>query len=245
MKLCEYVTYDALDLAELVRSGEVSAEELRDAALLAIEQVNSELNAVIGLTPDETERALRGRARAAPFSGVPFLLKDIGAHMASVPSELGSRFAKGLTPPTDTELAARFKKAGLVTVGRTNVPEFGDNVSTESLLYGPAHNPWDLSRSTGGSSGGAAAAVAAGIVPMAHGNDGGGSIRVPAACCGVFGMKPSRGRNPAGPQYDDLIFGLGVEHVLTRTVRDSAAMLDATHGADAGARYLLPSPETT
>lgn len=245
MKLAEYVTYDALGLAELVRTGQVSAEELRDAALRAIKQVNPQLNAVIGLTPLESGRALRERDRDAPFSGVPFLIKDIGAHMANVPSELGSRFAKGLTPLSDTELAARFKRAGLVTVGRTNIPEFGGNVSTEPLLYGRSHNPWNGAHSTGGSSGGAAAAVAAGFVPMAHANDAGGSIRIPAACCGLFGLKTTRGRNPAGPEYDDLIFGLGVEHVLTRTVRDSAAMLDACHGADVGSRYLLLPPETS
>lgn len=243
MKLSEYASYDALGLAELVRTGQLSAEQLRDAALRAIEQINGKLNAVIGLTSVEADRALRQRDHDAPLSGVPFLIKDIGSHMANVPSELGSRFTKGLTPPSDTELAARFKRAGLVTVGRTNIPEFGYNVSTEPLLYGPTHNPWNLARSTGGSSGGAAAAVAAGIVPVAHANDAGGSIRIPAACCGLFGLKPTRGRNPAGPDYDDLIFGLGVEHVLTRTVRDSAAMLDATHGADIGARYLLPAPQ--
>ncbi len=245
MKLSEYVTYDGLGLAELVQTGQLTAEELRNTALRAIEQVNSQLNAVIGLTPLEADRALREFDHSATFSGVPFLLKDIGAHMANVPSQLGSRFTKGLTLPFDTELAVRFKKAGLVTVGRTNIPEFGCSVSTEPVLYGAAHNPWNLCYSTGGSSGGAAAAVAAGVVPMAHGNDGGGSIRVPAACCGLFGLKPSRGRNPAGPDYDEMIFGLGAEHVLTKTVRDSAAMLDATHGADAGARYLLPQPETS
>ena len=245
MKLSEYVSYDALGLAELTKSGQVSAEELRDTALLAIEQVNPKLNAIIVLTPLEAKRALRERVREAPFSGVPFLIKDVGAHMANVQSELGSRYTKGLIPPTDSELGARFKRAGVVTVGRTNIPEFGYNVSTEPVLYGATRNPWSLEHSTGGSSGGAAAAVAAGIVPIAHANDAGGSIRIPAGCCGLFGLKPTRGRNPAGPEYDDLAFGFGVEHVLTRTVRDSAAMLDATHGADIGARYLLPSPETS
>ena len=245
MKLSEYVSCDALGLAELVRTRQVSAEELRETALRAIEQLNPRLNAVIGLTPVEADRALRERQPDAPFPGVPFLLKDIGSHMANVASELGSRFAKGLTPPSDTELAARFKRAGLVTLGRTNVPEFGCNVSTEPVLYGPTRNPWNVAHSAGGSSGGAAAAVAAGIVPLAHANDAGGSIRIPAACCGLFGLKPSRLRNPAGPEYDELIFGFGVEHVLTRTVRDSAAMLDAIHGADVGARYLLPAPQTS
>ena len=245
MKLSEYVSYDALGLAELTRTGQVSAEELRETAVLAIEQVNPKLNAIIGLTPLEADRALRERDRKAPFSGVPFLIKDVGAHMANVPSELGSRYAKGLIPPTDSELGARFKRAGVVTLGRTNIPEFGYNVSTEPVLYGATHNPWSLDHSTGGSSGGAAASVAAGIVPIAHANDAGGSIRIPAGCCGLFGLKPTRGRNPAGPEYDDLAFGFGVEHVLTRTVRDSAAMLDATHGADVGARYLLPAPETS
>jgi len=242
MNLSEYLSFDGLGLAGLIRTGQVKAEELRDLALIGMERINPTINAVIGLAPSESDRALRERDRNAQFSGVPFLIKDIGAHMSNIPSELGSRLTKGLTLSHDSELAARFKKAGLVTLGRTNTPEFGCSASTEPVLYGATRNPWNLLHTPGGSSGGSAAAVAAGIVPIAHANDGGGSIRVPASCCGLFGMKPSRGRNPAGPDQDDLIFGLGAEHVVTRTVRDSAAMLDATHGADIGARYLLPTP---
>jgi amidase len=245
MKFSEYAKCDGLGLARLVRAGEVSAEELRDVALSAIHKLNPKLNAVVGLTSDEAERAIRERNVDAPFSGVPFLIKDVGMHYANVPTEMGSRFTRGVVLPYDSELAARFKRAGVVTLGRTNTPEFGANASTEPLANGPTRNPWNLECSPGGSSGGSAAAVAAGLVPLAHGNDGGGSIRIPAAYCGLFGLKPSRYRVPWGPDADDGIFGLGCELVLSRTVRDTAAMLDATHGADVGARYLLPNPPTT
>jgi amidase len=246
MKLSEYASHDGLALAELVRTREVSARELAQTALRAIDALNPQLNAVIGTVPDETERALGALSSlppGAPFLGVPFLIKDIGSHFANVTTELGSRFMHGLVLPFDNELAVRFKQAGVVAIGRSNVPEFGANVSTEPVKDGPTHNPWNLRHSPGGSSGGSAAAVAAGIVPVAHANDGGGSIRAPASCCGLFGLKPSRHRNPFGPDQDEGIFGLGVEHIVSRTVRDSAAMLDATHGADVGARYLLKPPE--
>lgn len=245
MKLSEYASHDGLALAELVRTREVSARELAETALRAVDALNPQLNAVIGKVPHETERALGALPSLppdAPFLGVPFLIKDIGSHFANVTTELGSRFMRGLVLPFDNELAVRFKQAGVVAIGRSNVPEFGANVSTEPVKDGPTHNPWNPRHTPGGSSGGAAAAVAAGIVPVAHANDGGGSIRAPASCCGLFGLKPSRHRNPFGPDQDEGIFGLGVEHIVSRTVRDSAAMLDATHGSDVGARYLLQPP---
>ncbi|MEZ5983608.1 MAG: amidase [Parvularculaceae bacterium] len=243
MNLAEYARHDATALAELVRNREVKAKELAELAYEAISLVNGDLNAVIEETRNEALRTLSEGAPAGPFEGVPFLVKDVGMHYAGVPSEMGSRLLKGVSMPTDSELAARCKRAGLVLVGRTNIPELGANASTEPVLNGPTHNPWNLANSPGGSSGGAAAAVAAGITPIAHANDGGGSIRIPAGLCGLFGLKPTRGRHPWGPDVDEGIFGLGVEHVVTRTVRDSAAFLDAVHGSDIGARYLLQKPD--
>jgi amidase len=242
MKVSEYAKYDGIGLAELVKARQVSPRELAETALEAIDALNDKLNAVVAKTPEETERALREGPGKGPFEGVPFLIKDVGSHFANVPMEFGSRLFEGMVFPYDNELATRFKKSGVVAVGRSNIPEFGASVSTESVKYGPCRNPWNTAHTPGGSSGGAAAAVAAGMVPVAHANDGGGSIRAPASCCGVFGLKPSRFRMPWGPDQDEGIFGLGSELIVSRTVRDSAAMLDATAGADVGARYLLPEP---
>lgn len=242
MKVSEYARYDALGLGELVNSGQVSPRELVAAAQVAIERLNGEINAVIAAVPAETERALREGPGSGAFAGAPFLIKDVGAHFANVPSECGSRLFDGVMFPYDNELAARFKRSGVVAVGRSNIPEFGASISTEPVKHGPTRNPWNPAHSAGGSSGGAAAAVAAGLVPVAHANDGGGSIRAPASCCGVFGLKPTRGRQPWGPDQDEGIFGLGCEHIVSRSVRDTAAMLDATSGADVGARLLLPAP---
>ena len=242
MKPSEYTALDGVALAELVARGEVTPAELATTARAAIDAVNPRLNAVIGRLDAVAEEALARGPKDGPFSGVPFLIKDIGMHYANVPHEMGSRFAEGFRFPHDTELAIRFKRAGLVTLGRTNTPEFGCNASTEPVSKGPSRNPWNPAHSTGGSSGGSAAAVAAGVVPFAHANDGGGSIRIPASCCGLVGLKPSRGRMPSGPDSDDLIFGMGVELVVSRTVRDTAAVLDATHGPDIGARIMLPPP---
>lgn len=244
MKLSEYARHDALGLAELVRTGEVQAKELVDLAYEAIGLLNGTLNAVIEETREEAARTLEALPEG-PFSGVPFLVKDVGMHYARIPSEMGSRLLKGVAFPHDSALAARCRASGLVVVGRSNIPEFGASVSTEPVANGPTRNPWNLDRSPGGSSGGAAAAVASGMVPIAHANDGGGSIRVPAGWCGLFGLKPTRGRHPWGPDQDEGIFGLGAELVVSRTVRDSAAMLDAVHGSDVGARYLLQAPETS
>jgi len=175
-----------------------------------------------------------------PFTGVPFLLKDILGMCAGVPLTLGSRLLAGLVPDHDSELVRRLRRAGLIFVGKTNVPEFGTLPTTESQLFGPCRNPWDPTRSTGGSSGGSAAAVASGMVPMAHANDGGGSIRIPASCCGLFGLKPTRARNPLGPDFGEGWGGLVAEHAVTRSVRDSAALLDATAGPDLGDPYWAP-----
>jgi amidase len=228
---------DATAQAELVRRREVKPLELVDAAIGRIERFNPTLNAVV--TP------LFEQARAAdppdgPFRGVPFLVKDLQATCAGVRHTAGSRLLADFVAPMDTELVTRFRAAGLVILGTTNTPEFGILPTAESLLLGPARNPWDPTRSTGGSSGGSAAAVAARLVPVAHANDGGGSIRIPASCCGLFGLKPTRARNPLGPLVGDLMSGLVVEHAVTRSVRDSAALLDATAGADLGAPYWAP-----
>jgi amidase len=196
---------------------------------------------VVATTP-EAAAALSRESASAPFAGVPFLIKDLGLMYAGVPSEGGSRLLKGMIAQHDSELAVRHKRAGLVTIARTNTPEFGNSASTEPIANGPTRNPWDIRRSAGGSSGGSAAAVAAGITPMAHASDGGGSIRVPASYCGVFGLKPSRGRNPSGPDIEELLFGLVNDHVVSRSVRDSAAMLDATAGSELGGRILIAPP---
>ncbi|MBT5898917.1 MAG: amidase [Rhodospirillaceae bacterium] len=237
---------DATEQAGLVRRGEVSPSELVEAALARIEKLNPELNAVIR-PMDEIARAAARSPVAdenAPFPGVPFLLKDLVAEYAGVAISEGSRFLDGQGASTeDSELVVRLKAAGLIIAGKTNTPEFGLLPTTEPALHGPSCNPWDTSRTTGGSSGGSAAAVAAGIVAMAHANDGGGSIRIPAACCGLFGLKPTRARNPLGPGYGDAGSGLAVEHAVTRSVRDSARLLDATSGPDLGDPYWAPPPE--
>jgi amidase len=242
MKPSEYSAQDGLGLAELIRSGQVSATEVAEAALDAIDRLNPTLNCVLESYRDRVPPAGEP-VGDAPFAGVPFLLKDIGAHEAGATQEMGSRLARGLVFPHDSELAARFKRAGLRILGRTMTPEFGYCSSAETVAAGSTRNPWDTERTPGGSSGGSAAAVAAGVVPLAHGNDGGGSIRIPAAWCGLVGLKPTRMRNPLGPDYAELLMGMAVEHCLSRTVRDTAALLDATHGPDVGAYYVIPPPE--
>jgi amidase len=239
----EYDKYDGLGLAELVRCGEVSPQELLDAAIERVEQHNPALNAVILKMYDLARAALSEGLPDGPLAGVPFLLKDLFAAYAGVPLTSGSRAYRSFIPNFDSELVRRFKKAGLVIFGKTSTPEFGYVAYTEPLLFGPTRNPWDLDRTPGGSSGGAGAAVAAGMVPIASGGDGGGSIRIPASHCGLFGLKPSRGRNPTGPKNGDVWQGANVEHVLTRSVRDSAAVLDATQGSDPGAPYVIAPPD--
>jgi amidase len=236
----ELLGYDALALGKLIRRGDVTPMELLEVTRQRIERVNPKLNAVIHTMYDQARTLADQQPLGDPFSGVPFLLKDLVAEYQGAPFHEGSRAVKGYVSKVDTELVRRQKAAGLLVVGKTNTPEFGSLPTTEPLLYGATINPWNPVLTPGGSSGGSAAAVAAGIVPMAHGNDGGGSIRMPASCCGLFGLKPTRGRNPAGPLFGDLFGGLGCEHAVTRTVRDSAALLDATSGPDLGDPYYAP-----
>jgi amidase len=217
---------DAVDQAALVRRGDVSATELLDAAIERIESVDPHLNAVIIRWFDEAHRAAIALPDG-PFRGVPFLLKDLWAHFAGQPLTNGCRALKDELPVStaDTTLVTRFRQAGLNIAGRTNSPEFGSLPATEPLAWGPTRNPWNLDHSPGGSSGGSAAAVAAGLVPFAHASDGGGSIRIPASCCGLVGLKPSQGRITLGPFRDES--NLGVELCVSRTVRDTASLLDA------------------
>jgi len=242
LSFSEYDQLDGLGMADLVRRGQLTAAELCAAAIARAEAVNPRLNAIIlNLFDPARQRAAAGLP-AGPFGGVPFLLKDFGAAYAGAPHTGGSRALRHYVPEEDAELVRRWQAAGLNILGKTNVPEFALMGVTEPALYGPARNPWQLGHTPGGSSGGAAAAVAAGIVPLAGAGDGGGSIRIPAACCGLFGLKPSRGRVPTGPEQGEKWQGAAVEHVLTRSVRDSAAALDAAQGPDAGAPYFLPPP---
>jgi amidase len=238
----DYDKYDGLGLAELVRKKEIKPADLVEEAISRIERLNPQLNVVIYKMYELARKAVDGDLPDGPFKGVPFLMKDILMAYAGVPLTNGSRFFKDFVPDHDSELVRRFKAAGVVVLGKTNLPEFGLVPITEPELFGPTNNPWDLSRTPGGSSGGSAAAVAARIVPLAHGSDGGGSIRIPASCCGLFGLKPTRGRNPMGPDFGEAWRGLVCDHVLTRSVRDSAAMLDATAGPDIGALYYTMPP---
>ncbi len=238
----DYLQYDALGLAQLVQQGDVQASELVETAIHCVEQLNPQLNAVIMKIYDEALTNAKQVNHEALFAGVPFLIKDIIASYKGLATTAGCRALQNMVFDHDSELISRYRKAGLITLGKTNLPEFGLSPVTESEFYGPCYNPWNLAHTPGGSSGGAAAAVAAGMVPLAHGSDGGGSIRIPASCCGLFGLKPSRGRTPMGPDYGKASQGFIVEHVLTRTVRDSAAMLDATCGNDLGAPFPLAKP---
>jgi amidase len=240
MNFTEYADHDALGLAELVAKKQVSATELVEEAIARIEKNNPKLNAVIFKTYERARSAARLPLQPGPFAGVPFLLKDILGAQKGVPTRQGSNFIPPAPAPHDATLVRRFTAAGLISLGKTNVPEFGLVPTTESTIYGPCHNPWELDHSSGGSSGGSGAAVAAGIVPIAHANDGGGSIRVPASANGLVGLKTTRGRNPLGPDLGDVMGGLVCEGVLTRTVRDTAAALDATAGNEMGDPYWAP-----
>jgi len=241
----ELAFLDATAQADLVQRRKVSPVELVDAAIARIERLDRELNAVI-IPLFEKARA-QAASPALPngfFRGVPFLLKDIICHSAGDPYHAGMKLLRKLRwiEHEDTHLAAKFRAAGLVFLGRTNVPELGSQPTTEPEAYGPTRNPWDTGRSTGGSSGGSAAAVAAGLVPAAHANDGGGSIRIPASACGVVGLKPTRGRTSLGPDAAESWAGAVVEHVVTRSVRDTAALLDAVAGPMPGDPYFAPPP---
>jgi Asp-tRNA(Asn)/Glu-tRNA(Gln) amidotransferase A subunit family amidase len=237
----EYDSADAVALAKMVADGTCAPAELFELAVSRIEATNPTINAVVRPMFDEAQAAIADGLPDGPFRGVPFLLKDLRAEYAGVPTTSGSRFFTEAVPQQDSELVARYKRAGMVILGKTNTPEFGGAPTTEGSLFGASRNPWDLERSPGGSSGGSSAAVAAGMVPAAHGSDGGGSIRIPASCTGLFGFKPSRGVNPAGPTYGEAWNGLSTEHVITRSVRDSAAILDVTAGPAPGDPYLGPT----
>ena len=241
----DLASLDATAQAELVRSGEVTPVELVDAAIVRIEKLNPELNAVIHPSFDKARAAAASQDLPdGPFRGVPFLIKDILCTVAGEPYHDGMRFLKELkwTASVDSFLARKFRAAGFVFLGRTNAPELGILPTTEPVAYGPTRNPWNTDHSTGGSSGGSAAAVASGMVPIAHANDGGGSIRIPASECGLFGLKPSRGRTSLGPEFGDVQAGLVAEHVVAKSVRDSAAVLDCVAGPMPGDPYLAPAP---
>ncbi|GAB4040772.1 amidase [Spirosoma gilvum] len=239
----EYVTHDATALAELVRTGEVTPAELLETAIARAEAVNPQLNAIVTPLYDKGRAMAKELPENGTFRGVPFLLKDLELEWAGTPMKSGCRGYQNYVSTSDSEVIKRLKAAGLVFFGKTNTPEFGLTPYTESKLYGPARNPWKLTHSPGGSSGGSAVAVAAGIVPAATASDGGGSIRIPASCCGLFGLKPSKGRVTLGPRYGELWNGAVTGLAVTRSVRDSAALLDAIAGPMPGDPYFLPAPE--
>lgn len=242
ISLEEYSSYDATGLADLVARKQVKPEELAATAVEAIAKTNPRLNAVLQTLPERARAEIDAGLPKGPFTGVPFVIKELVLHARGVRCDSGSRLARGFVPEADTELMARFRRAGLVLVGTTQTPELGYNPTTETVAFGPVHNPWNPNHSAGGSSGGSGAAVAAGIVPMAHANDGGGSIRIPASCNGLVGLKPTRDRVPSGPEYADPLCGLAIEFAVTRSVRDAAALLDAVAGPDVGAPSLCVAP---
>jgi amidase len=234
----EYERFDALGLAELVRSGQVTSAELVEAAWTRIATRNPTLRAVVDLYAASTWHPA---VDDGPFAGVPFLLKDLGVQVAGERVTNGSAFWADQVTVKDSTIVRRYRAAGLVLLGSTATAEYGLSCDTRPALHGPTVNPWNAHRMAGGSSGGAAVAVASGMVPAAHATDGGGSIRIPSSCCGLFGLKPSRGRNPIGPDVGEGWNGLSVQHVITRSVRDSAAFLDATHGPEPGDPYAAPA----
>lgn len=238
----EFDEFDGLGLAELVQKKELAPAELVEAAIQRIEAGNGRVNAVVHRMYDSARQRAKGHL-SGPFAGVPMLLKDALAAYAGEPLCSGSRIYRDWKPDRHSYLVERFSRAGLIVVGKTNVPEFVLLPVTEPDAFGPTRNPWNLERTSGGSSGGSAAAVAARWVPIASGGDGGGSIRIPSSCCGVFGLKPSRGRNPCGPFDGEPWEGFSAEHVITRSVRDSAGMLDATSGPAAGEVCAAPKPD--
>lgn len=237
--------YDAMGLAELVARREVSAEELLDAALEAGAAAQDKVNCFTRFFEGPAREQLKNGLADGPFKGVPFATKDLGVKLKGQPMTNGSRAFRDNVATEDATLTERYRKAGLVIFAQTTSPEFGLTTSTESALYGKTRNPWNTDHTSGGSSGGASACVAAGVIPMAHASDGGGSIRIPAACTGLVGLKPSRGRVPMGPPLSENWFGLSTNHCVSHSVRDSAALLDATHGQEPGARYIAPPPPTT
>ena len=239
----DYRAHDALGLAQLVRAGAVTAREVLEAAVAEMERLDPALNAIVMRNIEKARNDADAVGRTVPLAGVPFPAKDVNVHVAGFPTTYACRFFAGApVERTDSLLVSRWRHAGLVVPARTNTAEFATDFGCEPDFYGPTLNPWDLSRTPGGSSGGAAAAVASGMVPMAHASDSGGSIRVPAACCGVFGFKPSNGLVATGSMIGPLVGGLNCDHAVTRTVRDSAALLDATAGAEIGAPAAYAAP---
>jgi len=238
----DYEQYDALGLVELVKRGETSAEALLEAAISRTEARDGEVNAVVIRMFEEARKTVAAGVPDGPFQGVPFLLKDLHLAWPGVRLTNGSKLFSDFVPEVESELVARYRKAGLVVFGKTHSPEYGLTTSSESVLFGQTRNPWNLEHTAGGSSGGASAAVAAGYLPLANASDGGGSIRIPASCCGLFGMKPTRGRTPLGPNSGEGWAGMSAVHAVSRSVRDSAALLDATAGPDLGAPYAAQPP---
>lgn len=236
-------SHDSLGLAGLVKARKVSPAELLEAAIARAERLNPRFNFMAQKHYDRARMAVARGLPDGPFRGVPWLLKDLNTYIAGELTENGSRLYRGYRPTVTSELVRRIERAGFVIFGKTTTPEFGLTATTESALRGATRNPWNPERIAGGSSGGAAVAVAAGVLPAAHATDGGGSIRIPASACGLFGLKPSRGRVPMGPSRTEGWGGLSAHHAVSRTVRDSAAILDATHGIEPGSRYSAPTPE--
>ena len=237
MSFKEYDNYDALGLAELVKNKEVSAEELLEEAIQRTERVDDQINAVVLKHYDEAKAMIKDGLPDGPFTGVPYLLKDLHVLLTGTKTTYGSKFFKDYVADHNSTLVDRYLEAGLVIFGKTNSPEFGLTVTTEPELYGPTRNPWNLDHSAGGSSGGAASAVASGILPMANASDGGGSIRIPASCCGLVGLKPTRARTPMGPDRGEGWAGQSISHCVSKSVRDTAALLDATSGFSPGDPY--------
>ncbi len=238
----EYGNYDGLGLAKLIADKQISSLELLRAVRQRVETLNPKLNALCHLFFENAEAQINECPEKSPFRGVPFVLKDLGQYLTGTVTSAGSRIWENKVADSDSTLVTRYKQAGLVIFGKTTSPELGLTVTTESILFGQTHNPWNLDRTSGGSSGGAGVVVASRIVPMAHGSDGAGSIRVPASCCGVFGFKPTRGRVPMGPAQFEGWNGCSHHHALTISVRDSAALLDVSAGAELGSPYFSPSP---
>jgi amidase len=240
-----YENYDALGLADLIRRGEISALEVLDTAAKHMEAKNPALNAIITPLYDMARESIEAGLPDGPFSGVPYLFKDLVVSIAGVRTTFASKLYADNLPAVDSKIVERCKRSGLVILGKTNSSEFGLSATTEPHLFGPTNNPWNLNHTPGGSSGGSAAAVAAGIVPMGHATDGGGSIRIPASCCGLFGLKPTRARITAGPEGGEGLAGLAMQHAVTWSVRDSAALLDVTAGPMAGDPYSPHPPSRT
>ena len=244
MRFDEYRNLDGVALAKLVADGEVTAAELLELAIARAEAVNPALNGLIIPLYDQAREQAAG-ALSGPLAGVPMLTKDLFQEIGGAPNYQGNKALKraGHKAPVDSELVRRWKAAGVVLFGRTNTPEFGAKGITEPEAFGATRNPWNTDHTPGGSSGGSAALVAAGVVPFAGANDGGGSIRIPAGCCGLFGLKPGRGRTPWGPNFSEAMHGISMNHVVTRSVRDSALLLDATQGEEVGSLFRIAPPE--